>query len=61
MFQLLGWHNNKDESCTCEIKFSLAMAKTAFNKMTFFHQQSGLKCKKETSELLYLEQSFVWC
>jgi hypothetical protein len=26
-----------------------------------FHQQIGLKFKKETSEMLYLEHSFIWC
>jgi hypothetical protein len=24
-------------------------------------QQTGLKCKKETSEVLHLEHSFIWC
>jgi hypothetical protein len=26
-----------------------------------FHQQTGLKFKEETSKVLYLEHSFVWC
>jgi hypothetical protein len=26
-----------------------------------FHQQTGLKFKEETSELLHLEHSFLWC
>jgi hypothetical protein len=26
-----------------------------------FHQQTGLKFKEETSKLLHLEHSFVWC
>ena len=27
----------------------------------FFHQQGGLKFKEETSKLLQLEHSLVWC
>jgi hypothetical protein len=38
----------------------IAMAKAAFNKKTFY-QQTGLKFKEETSEMLHLEHSFVWC
>jgi hypothetical protein len=26
-----------------------------------FHQQTGLKFKEETSKVLHLEHSFVWC
>jgi hypothetical protein len=26
-----------------------------------FHQQTGLKFKEETSKMLHLEHSFVWC
>ena len=26
-----------------------------------FHQQIGLKFKEETSKMLHLEHSFVWC
>jgi len=37
------------------------MAKTAFNKNTFLHQQIGRTVKEEVSEVLHLEQSFVWC
>ena len=36
------------------------MAKTAFNHNQILHQQTGLKLKEETSEMLYLEHSFVW-
>ena len=43
-----------------EIKSSIAMAKAAFNKRTF-HQQIGLKYKEETSKVLHLEHSTVWC
>jgi hypothetical protein len=46
--------------CTREIKFRIAMAKAAFNKKTLY-QQIGLKFKEESSEMLHLEHSFVWC
>jgi len=36
------------------------MAKTAVNKKTFLHQQIGRTVKEEVSEVLHLEQSFVW-
>jgi hypothetical protein len=26
-----------------------------------FHQQTGLKFKEETSKVLHLEHSFLWC
>ena len=44
-----------------EIKFSITMVNAAFNRKKTFHQQTGLKCKEETSEVVHLEQSFVWC
>jgi len=36
------------------------MIKANFNKKTF-HWQSGHKFKEETSKMLHLEFSFVWC
>jgi hypothetical protein len=27
----------------------------------YFHQQTGIKFKEETSKVLHLEHSFVWC
>jgi hypothetical protein len=44
-----------------EIKFSITMGKAAFNKKKTFHQQIGLISKEETSEVLHLKHSFVWC
>jgi hypothetical protein len=35
--------------CTRDIKPSIAMAKTAFNKKDSYHQQIGLKFKEETN------------
>jgi hypothetical protein len=46
---------------TREIKSRIAMAKAAFNKKKTFYQQTGLKFKEETSKVLHLEHSFVWC
>jgi hypothetical protein len=37
------------------------MAKAAFKKKKNFRQQIGLKFKEQTSEVLHLEHSFVWC
>ena len=37
------------------------MASIAFNKEKSLHQQIGLKFKKETSEVLHLERSTLWC
>ena len=44
-----------DRRHTHEIKSRIAMAKEDF------HQHTGLKFKVETSEVLHLEHSFVWC
>jgi hypothetical protein len=37
------------------------MAKTEFNNKKTLHQQIRLRAKEETSEVLHLEHSFVWC
>jgi len=37
------------------------MAKAAFNMKTFFTSILDFKFKEETSEVLHLEYSFVWC
>jgi hypothetical protein len=36
------------------------MVNAAFNRKTF-HKHTGLKSKKETSEVLDLGHRFVWC
>ena len=44
------------------MKSRFAITKAAFNKKEdSFHQQVVLKCMEETSEVLHLEYSFVWC
>jgi hypothetical protein len=46
---------------TCEIKYKIAVAKAAFNKKDFFHQQIGLKFEEETSKVLIIGHGFVCC
>jgi hypothetical protein len=50
-----------DARCTQEIKFRIDMAKAAFNKKKCVQHQIGLKNKEESSKLLHLDYSFVWC
>jgi hypothetical protein len=59
-FNYLGSMVTDNARCTCRIKTRIAMAKQVFNSIDSFHQQIGLKCKEETSEVLHLEQSIVW-
>jgi hypothetical protein len=48
--------------CTREIKSRIAMAKAAFNKKkNLFTSKLEFKFKEETSKVLHLEHSFVWC
>jgi hypothetical protein len=47
--------------CTCKIKSRFAKAKAELNKKKAFHQQIELKFKEETSKVLHLDYSFVWC
>ena len=58
-FNYLGSMITNDAGSIREIKFSITMAKAAFNMKKTFHQQTGLISKEETSEVLYLEHSFV--
>jgi hypothetical protein len=60
-FKYLGNMIN-DVRCTYEIKYKIVIAKAAFNtKKTLFHQQIGLKFNEETSELINLDHSILWC
>jgi len=48
--------------CTRDSKYRIATEKVACNKKAdSFQHQIGLKLKKATSTMLYLEHSFVWC
>jgi hypothetical protein len=60
-FNYLGSMITNDARYTREIKSRIAMAKAAFNKKESFFLQTGLKFKEETSKVLHLEHSFVWC
>jgi len=60
-FNYLGSMITNAARCTCEIKSRIAMAKAAFNKKVTLHQKTELQFKEETSKLLHLENSFVWC
>jgi hypothetical protein len=60
-FYCLGSIITNDAKCTCEIDSRIAIAKATFNRRKTFHQQIGLKFKEETSEVLHLEHSIVWC
>ena len=50
-----------DGRCTCEIKSRIIMAKATFNKKRVFYWHIGLKIDEETSKMLHLEHSFIWC
>jgi hypothetical protein len=49
-----------DAGCTCTIKSRIVMAKEEFKKKVF-NKQIGLKFKEETSKVLHLEHTFIWC
>jgi hypothetical protein len=59
-FNCLGSMIITDSRCTHENKERIAMAKEAFNKKQFFHQQIRLKFMEETNKVHYLGHSFVW-
>jgi len=56
----LGRLITNDKKCAHYIISSIAIDKAAFNKKTV-HQQMVLKGKEETSKVLYLQYSSVWC
>jgi hypothetical protein len=61
-FNYLGSMITSDARCTREIKSRIAMAKNSIQQEEkSFHQQTGIKFKEETSKVLHLEHSFVWC
>jgi len=51
----------RDAACTRGVKYSIAVAQTAFNEKIIFREQTGFIFKEETSKMLYLEYIFVWC
>jgi len=50
-----------DARCTCEIKARITTEKVAFKEKYLFTSKLDLKFKEETSKVLHLEHSFVWC
>jgi hypothetical protein len=47
---------------SCVIKsIPIIIGKSSIQQEDSFHQQTGLKFKEETSKVLHLERSFVWC
>jgi len=61
-FKYLGNILTNDGRCTCEINCRVAMAKAALNKKrALFYWHTGLGIEDETSEVLHLEHSFIWC
>ena len=65
--KLVSLHSDKssiranDARYTREIKKRITLAKAAFNKAALFTSQLRLLFKEETSNVLHLEHSFVWC
>ena len=58
----LGSMITNDVRCTREIKSRIAIAKSSTQQEeNSFHQQTGLIFKEETSKVVHLEYSFVWC
>jgi hypothetical protein len=53
----LGNLLTNDGRCTCEIKSRIAIQQEEDS----FYQQIGLKFEEESSEMLHLENGFVWC
>jgi hypothetical protein len=50
-----------DAKCTRGIKARITTEKVAFKKKFLFTSKLDLKFKEETSKVLHLEHSFVWC
>jgi hypothetical protein len=59
-FNCLGDVITNDARHTGENKSRIAMEQAEFKKKNLY-QQIKLKFKEETSEVLHLEHSFVWC
>ena len=59
--EYLGSVITNDARRTRETKSRIALAKAAFRKKTFFHQQIELKFKEETGKVLHLQHSILRC
>ena len=60
-FNYFGSLLTNDARCTQEIKCRIVTVKATFSKKKTFHHQIGLTFEEETSEILYLERSSLWC
>ena len=60
-FKCLGSIITHNARCTRKVKSRTAMAKEAFDKKNLFISKFDLKFREETSEVLHLEHSCVWC
>ena len=60
-FNYLGCMITNDARCIRKIRPKIVTGKAAFNNKKTFHQQTELKFKQETSEVLHLEHRTVWC
>jgi hypothetical protein len=59
-FNYLGSIITNDARCRLETKCRIAITKALFNRKNIFIDESDLKVKEKTSELLHLDHSFVW-
>jgi hypothetical protein len=60
-FKYFGSMIANDARCTGEIKSRISTENSSIQEEDSFHQQTGLEEKQETSEVLHLDHSFVWC
>jgi hypothetical protein len=61
MFQPLVRMITSDAIGTRDMKSRIVIGKSSIQQRISFHQQIGLKFKEETSKVLNLEHSCVWC
>jgi hypothetical protein len=50
-----------DAICTREVKHRIAWQSSMQQRDFYCNEQIGLNVKEEAVEVLYLEQTFVWC
>ena len=58
-FTCVGSMLTNDARCTRDVKYRIAVAKSAFKKKNLFTNKLNLKFKEETSKVLHVEYSFV--
>ena len=60
-FKYLGCNISSNMNCCQEVKQRIAMAKEAFNRKRSFSASLWKSTMEETSEVLCVECSVVWC